>query len=101
MSDTASWFYQKQEKEKAMNNNESVKLEDKPFVYDPAKCKEEISLDLEDEILVRLAIQAHERDITLNHLFNEILYDALKKPEFKFNIKGKTEGPVLLNENHD
>jgi len=42
---------------------------------------EEIEIDLEIEDFVALATIAHERDITLNQLVNEILEEALKKHE--------------------
>jgi predicted HicB family RNase H-like nuclease len=34
---------------------------------------EEIELDLDDDVILYLALEAHKRDITLNEYINEIL----------------------------
>ena len=34
---------------------------------------EEIELDLDDDVILNLALEAHKRDITLNKYINEIL----------------------------
>lgn len=38
-----------------------------------------ISLDLDDELLFQLMLLAHEQDITLNQLINQILKEYLDK----------------------
>lgn len=40
-----------------------------------------ITLDLPDEVVFKLMIEAHEQDITLNQLFNNILREELEKEE--------------------
>lgn len=71
------------------------------FVYDKEKCNEEIQVDIPDDMFTTLAMMAHEKDITLNHLINNIIVDALQTKPFTFKITEKGTGPVLLNENHD
>lgn len=75
--------------------------EGEKFVYDKEKCTEEIQVDIPDSLFMTLAMMAHEQDITLNHLVNNIIVDALQTKPFTFKITEKGTGPVLLNENHD
>lgn len=47
-------------------------------------------IELEDEIILKLAMQAHEQDITLNQHINNVLRVKLEKVQ--------QENPQLLNE---
>jgi hypothetical protein len=49
------------------------------FVYDSSKCTEVIDIDLPDNVLLQLALLAHERDITLNQLLNEAVHEAIER----------------------
>jgi len=40
-----------------------------------------VELDLDDSVILKLAIQAHKEDITLNHHINNIIRDQLPKFE--------------------
>ncbi len=52
-----------------------------------------ITIELPDKTVLKLALQAHERDITLNKMMNIILKDGLKKTDY---VQQST--PQLLNE---
>jgi hypothetical protein len=54
-----------------------------------------VDIELSDDDFKRVALQAHERNITLNKMFNIILKDALGKAEYRFEHDNK---PQLLNE---
>jgi len=41
----------------------------------------EVELDLDDDMLLQLAMIAHEQDITLNQLINEMLTDFIKEQD--------------------
>lgn len=45
-----------------------------------------IVIDLEDQVLLKLALMAHERDITLNAFIIEILEEEVKKAEKSVNV---------------
>ena len=47
-------------------------------------------IELEDEVILKLALQAHEQDITLNQHINNVLRVKLEKVQ--------QENPQLLNE---
>ena len=49
------------------------------WVYDTNNCTEKIELDLPDQDILQLAMIAHDRDITLNHLINEVLHDKIQR----------------------
>jgi len=49
------------------------------WVYDTNNCTEKIELDLPDQDILQLAMIAHDRDITLNHLINEVLHDKIQQ----------------------
>ena len=42
---------------------------------------EEVQVDLDDETLFALMLEAHKRDITFNKLVEEILLEVIKKHE--------------------
>ena len=54
-----------------------------------------VDIELSDEDFRRVAIQAHERDITFNKMVGLILKDGLGQAEYKFEYNNK---PQLLNE---
>ena len=55
-----------------------------------------VEIELPSDDLLILALAAHDRDITLNQLVNNVLRDSLKNLEYKFEHGNK---PVLLTEN--
>ena len=54
-----------------------------------------IDIELSDDCFRRIALQAHERDITFNKMAILILRDGLSKTEYRFEHDNK---PQLLNE---
>ncbi len=39
----------------------------------------DVEIDLDDEVLLRLALEAHKRNITLNKFVNDILKEILER----------------------
>ena len=56
-----------------------------------------VDIELPDEDFMRIAQEAHERDITFNKMINIILKDGIKNAEYRFEHGNK---PVLLSENN-
>ena len=54
-----------------------------------------VDIELSDDDFRRVAIQAHERDITFNKMVGLILKDGLDKTEYRFEHQSN---PQLLNE---
>ena len=54
-----------------------------------------VDIELSDVDFKRVALQAHERDITFNKMVGLILKDGLGKTEYRFEHDNK---PQLLNE---
>jgi hypothetical protein len=54
-----------------------------------------VDIELSDDDFKRVALQAHERDITFNKMVGLILKDGLGKAEHRFEHGNK---PQLLNE---
>jgi len=54
-----------------------------------------VDIELSDDDFKRVALQAHERDITFNKMVGLILKDGLDKVEYRFEHDNK---PQLLNE---
>ena len=54
-----------------------------------------VTIELPDDMVLKLALQAHERDITLNKMMNIIIKDGLNNAEYRFEHESK---PQLLNE---
>jgi len=54
-----------------------------------------VDIELSDDDFKRVALQAHERDITFNKMVGLILRDGLGKSEYRFEHDNK---PQLLNE---
>ena len=56
-----------------------------------------VDIELPDEDFMRIAQEAHERDITFNKMINIILKDGIKNAEYRFEHQSK---PQLLNEDN-
>ena len=54
-----------------------------------------VDIELSDGDFKRVALQAHERDITFNKMIELILKDVINQAEYKFEHHSK---PQLLNE---
>ena len=54
-----------------------------------------VDIEITDDDFRRVALQAHERDITINKMVGLILRDGLKSTEHRFEHGNK---PQLLNE---
>ena len=54
-----------------------------------------VDIELPDDDFMRIAREAHERDITFNKMVNIILKDGINQAEYKFEHHSK---PQLLNE---
>ena len=54
-----------------------------------------VDIELSDDDFKRVALQAHERDITFNKMVGLILKDGLGRAEYRFEHDNK---PQLLNE---
>ena len=79
MSDTISWYYkdhlpeqerlafEKQTKENLMKQEEKIEV---------------VELNLKKDLILQLSLKAHEKDITLNQLFNDILSETISNPQF-------------------
>ena len=57
-----------------------------------------IDIELPDDDFRRIALQAHERDITFNKMALLILKDGLSKSEYRYEHDSK---PQLLNEEYN
>jgi len=55
-----------------------------------------VDIELKDEDFMRIAREAHERDITFNKMVHIILKDGIKHAEYRFEHNPK---PQLLTEN--
>ena len=77
------------ERERRSRGIRSVELgkDEKPFTA--------VDIELSDDDFRRVALQAHERDITFNSMVEIILKDGLGKAEYRFEHDNK---PQLLNE---
>ena len=52
-----------------------------------------VDIEISDDDLIKVALQAHERDITINKMVGLIIKDGLQSTEHKFE-----HPPQLLNE---
>ena len=50
----------------------------------PPEETKSIELDLSDDVLLKLAMQAHERNVTLNTHIIDVIKDKLKDTEYHF-----------------
>lgn len=62
----------------------------------PKEKTKSIELDLSDDVLLKLAMQAHERNVTLNTHIIDVIKDKLKDADYQFENGTK---PQLLTEN--
>ena len=54
-----------------------------------------VTVELPDNVILRLALQAHERDITLNKMCGIALKSSLKNLEYRYEHQSK---PQVLKE---
>jgi hypothetical protein len=76
MSDTISWYYKDYlpEQERLQQRKDvAMKQEDK---------EEVVELNLNKDLILQLSLKAHEKDITLNQLFNDILSETIRNPQY-------------------
>ena len=71
--------------------NQSVKIgkDEEPWTA--------VDIEIEDEDFMKIAREAHDRDITFNKMVNIILRDGIKHAEYRFEHQPK---PQLLNEDN-
>jgi len=78
------------ERERDRNSFTSVKIGDEEPEPEAA-----VTIELPDDVVLKLALQAHERDITLNKMCGIVLKDGLKDFEYRFEHQTK---PQVLKE---
>ena len=76
------------ERERDRNSFASVKIGDE----EPEAA---VTVELPDDVVLKLALQAHERDITLNKMCGIVLKNSLKDLEYRFEHQSK---PQVLKE---
>jgi hypothetical protein len=76
------------ERERDRNSFASVKIGDE----EPEAA---VTVELPDDVVLKLALQAHERDITLNKMCGIVLKDSLKNLEYRYEHQTK---PQVLKE---
>ena len=54
-----------------------------------------VTVELPDDVVLKLALQAHERDITLNKMCKIVLTSSLKDLEYRYEHQSK---PQILKE---
>ena len=54
-----------------------------------------VTVELPDDVVLKLALQAHERDITLNKMCGIVLKDSLKNLEYRYEHQSN---PQVLKE---
>ena len=54
-----------------------------------------VTVELPDKVILKLALQAHERDITLNKMCSIVLKSSLKDLEYRYEHQSK---PQILKE---
>ena len=75
------------ERERDRNAFASVKIGEEPEAA--------VTVELPDDVVLKLALQAHERDITLNKMCGIVLKDSLKNLEYRYEHQSK---PQVLKE---
>jgi hypothetical protein len=55
----------------------------------------EVEFDLSDKDVLKLALLAHEKDVTLNAFINDVLKQGIKRGKYRFEHDTR---PQLLNE---
>ena len=76
--------------ERKMTKSVEIGKEEEPW--------EAVNLELKDKDFMRIAREAHRRDITINKMVNIILKDGIEKAEYKFEHDSK---PQFLTENNN
>ena len=76
------------ERERDRNSFASVKIGDE----EPEAA---VTVELPDDVVLKLALQAHERDITLNKMCGIVLKDSLKNLEYRYEHQSN---PQVLKE---
>ena len=76
------------ERERDRNSFASVKIGDE----EPEAA---VTVELPDDVILKLALQAHERDITLNKMCGIALKDSLKNLEYRYEHQSN---PQVLKE---
>ena len=76
------------ERERDRNAFASVKIGDE----EPGAA---VTVELPDDVVLKLALQAHERDITLNKMCSIVLKDGLRNFEYRYEHQTK---PQVLKE---
>ena len=77
------------ERERDRNSFASVKIGD---TEEPEAA---VTVELPDDVVLKLALQAHERDITLNKMCGIVLKNSLKDLEYRYEHQSK---PQVLKE---
>tara|TARA_Y100000310_G_scaffold213273_1_gene214177 strand:+ start:178 stop:489 length:312 start_codon:yes stop_codon:yes gene_type:complete len=91
------------EKEKKMSNYDMDEIERErdrnafasAKVTVPEESEAQVTVELPDEVILKLALQAHERDITLNKMCKIVLTSSLKDLEYRYEHQSK---PQVLKE---
>ena len=78
------------ERERDRNSFASVKIGDAS-----EKPEAVVTVELPDKVILKLALQAHERDITLNKMCKIVLTSSLKDLEYRYEHQSK---PQVLKE---
>ena len=55
----------------------------------------EVEIELSDEDILKLALAAHDRDITLNKMCSSIIVDSIDSLDYRFEYQTK---PTVLKE---
>ena len=76
------------ERERDRNSFASVKIGDE----EPEAA---VTVELPDDVVLKLALQAHERNITLNKMCGIVLKDGLRNLEYRYEHQSK---PQVLKE---
>ena len=75
------------ERERDKNASASVKIGEEPEAA--------VTVELSDDVVLKLALQAHERDITLNKMCGIVLKHGLKNLGYRYEHQSK---PQVLKE---
>ena len=78
------------ERERDRNSFASVKIGDASEESEAV-----VTVELPDDVILKLALQAHERDITLNKMCGIVLKSSLKDLEYRYEHQSK---PQVLKE---
>ena len=98
--ETYAEILQKRKEEKMSNYDmDEIERERDRNAFASVKIGEEseavVTVELPDDVILRLSLQAHERDITLNKMCGIALKDSLKNLEYRYEHQSK---PQVLKE---